>query len=814
MKYLGLTTKEATEILKKEGKNILYEKKEFTLIKSIYNSLAEPLLLILLIACLIYYFIGNFNDFLILTSSAFIILIINIYQNYQTEKTISKLKSLQQKYSEVYRDGIKKQIPAEELVVGDIILISEGERIPADLVILESSNLSIDESIITGESLPVRKDATSKTKNKKIDSDSIIYSGTLVVSGWMIGSVFKTGKNSKIGQMGLSLEALSSEEPLVKKEIAGIVNKLAIAGLFTCLFVFGYGYYVTSDYIKPLINAVTLAIALVPEELPIVLTIFLALSSLKLSKKGLIIRNKSIIETLGAANILCVDKTGTLTKNQMKLKKIITLNEIFDADDVELNQQATIIINYANLARYFNSKDSLDIEIEKVATKLNLDTSDYEFLAEKIVDQKFVYSRSYHQNGKPFVFIKGAFEEIIKISKISVRNEKFIYENFYNLTNQGYRVIAVGYSENKNPKSKFNFLGLLAFEDEIRKEVPEIVKTCQENGIRICMITGDYKNTAIHYAKEMGINNPENVITGEELDNLPNYLLNQKISETNVFARVEPKQKLRILNLLKTKGNIVAMTGDGVNDALALKTANIGIAIGEGGSDIAKETSDMVLNQNNLKNIVDGIIEGRRIYDNLGTTARYIYSFHLPLILISIVNTLLNLPALLLPIHITLLEFIIDPFSTIVFESIPGKKGPLSLKPRKGKYKLIQNMNLSKGTIYGFLIFVFVFTTYYLYAKESVTAGQTVSLFLILGLNLVLIYLNYSENLSLKELIKNKVYIISNLLLVTSIFVIYFYRDLLGLTEVSYSLTEQDIYLIIVLILGYFILGKTAQKFI
>lgn len=816
MKYLGHTNKEVEEILKKEGLNEVKERKSFPIFKSIISSLKEPMMVILLFACLVYYFIGQFNDFLILTVSAFIILSINLFQNYKTEISILKLKSLSQKTTEVIRDGEKKTIPAEQLVRGDIVLISEGERIPADILILESSNFSVDESILTGESLPVNKEqnkySSDTLKNKKINDSHLAFTGTLAISGWMIGSVIETGSNTKFGKMGLKLSTLLDEEPLVKKEIDRIVKNLAILGFLTCLFVFLYGYFSTQDYIRPLLNSVTLAIALVPEELPIVLTIFLALSSLRLSKTGLIVKNKSIIETLGAANILCVDKTGTLTKNQMKLSKIVTHQNVADSASKNWNPDVIEILRSAYLAKYFNSKDSLDKEIERVFNKLNVDVSDYKFLSEKVINQKFVFSRAYTISNNSEIYVKGAFDEVIKLCKLNQKAEKFIYEQFFDLTNKGLRVVAVACIKNKSIKAKFDLLGLLAFEDEIRPEVPETVKLCQNNGIRICMITGDHKNTAIYYANKIGLNNSDLVLTGEEIETLPNHLLDGKIKETNIFARIRPEQKLRILNLLKSSGNIVAMTGDGVNDALALKTANIGISIGEGGSDIAKETADIVLTENNLINIVEGIVEGRRVYDNLGTTARYIYSFHLPLILIAIFNVLLKLPELLLPIHITLLEFIIDPFSTLVFESIKGKKNSLNLKPRKGKFKLIQNLNLTKGTVYGFLIFVFVFMNYYINVSENVVSAQTTSLFLILGLNIILIYLNFSENLSFSELIKNKIYMVSNLVLILGVIFLYFFRETLNLTSISYNLTSQDLLTIFGLMLLYLILGKFAQK--
>jgi len=348
MKYLGHTTKEAEEILKTDGKNILYETKNYPLIISIISSFKEPMMLVLLLACFVYFFIGKFNDFLILTISAFIILNINIFQNYKTEQAIRKLKSLSQKFSEVIRNGEKIKIPSEDIVRGDIVILNEGERVPADILILESSNLSIDESILTGESIPALKESTNLNldilKNKKISEASLAFSGTILVSGWLIGSVQNTGQNTKIGKMGIKLSTLTDEEPLVRKEIDIIVRNLAIIAFFTCGFVFLYGYIITQDWVKPILNAVTLSIALVPEELPIVLTIFLALSSIKLSKLGLIVRNKSIIETLGAANILCVDKTGTITKNKMKLSKIITLKEVADGDSKNWNEDVIEIL--------------------------------------------------------------------------------------------------------------------------------------------------------------------------------------------------------------------------------------------------------------------------------------------------------------------------------------------------------------------------------------------------------------------------------------------------------------------------------------
>lgn len=763
MKYKGLTDLEAQKLLITNGPNEIPTSKKSFLLESLFKTLIEPMMVILLIACLLYYFIGEFRDFLILTFSALVIFSINIYQNYKTEESLKKLKSLTKAYCEVIRNGSKQIIESKMLVEGDYVLVSEGDRVPADLIILESSNLLIDESILTGESLPTEKDEIKESKVRNFEEKNLAYSGTLIMSGWLVGVVFQTGLNSKIGQIGKRLELIKDEEPQVKKEINNIVFNLAILCIFTCLFIFIYNYFVSKDLVISLIRSISLAIALVPEELPIVLTIFLALSSLRLSKSGLIIKNKAIVETLGATNIICVDKTGTITKNTLKLKKLIVNNSEYEIENLPLNQEVKDLIEGSYLATYFNSKDASDLEIIKIFENTDIDISKYESLEEGIIKRKFVYSKKYLYRKQFYTFAKGAYEQISKICRINEEYEDFYLNKIEELSKIGYRVIAVCSKKELKETStkKYELLGLLAFQDEIREDAREYVELCQNNNIRICLITGDYKNTASYFAKEVGLNNYEKVITGDELEKLDDEKLKKRIIDTNVFARITPKQKLKIVNLLKASKNIVAMTGDGVNDVLALKTANVGISIGHGGSDIAKEASDVILIENNLKNIVNAIIEGRRIYKNLGITGRYIFSFHLPIVLIAIFNTLFQLPQLLLPFHIAILEFIIDPFSTLVFESIPANKNLLAEKPRKSKYKLIENLNLTLGTYYGILMFLLIFIPFYAMHLNQVENYINISLINILALNIILILLNFKGNQTYSQLLKNKRFSIS-----------------------------------------------------
>ena len=739
--------------------------------------------LILLSACVIYFVIGRSLDYIILTVSALVIVSINVYQNYKSEEALEKLKDFTKKYCEVFRDGEKITIESKYLVEGDYVIVNEGDRVPADILIVESSNLLINESILTGESVPIRKKTIKDINLKKFTDDYIAFSGALITSGWMIGSVYKTGINSKIGELGKRLELIKDEEPQVKKEINKIVFNLAILCVFTCAFIFSYNYYQTSNLQNSIIYSISIAIALVPEELPIVLTIFLALSSLRLSNKGLIIKNKAIIETLGAANIICVDKTGTITKNNEKLKKIIYQDQDLDFERIELNQDIKRLLRASYLSKYFNSKDALDIEIEKIFSKTGIDISEFNSKEEGVLDRRFVYSKKYTKGKESYIFAKGAYEEISKICRIPSKYEDFMLDKIQELTNVGYRIIAVAElkTEREASSKKFELLGLLAFHDELRD-----------------------KNTAIFYANEIGLNNPQNVLTGDELEKLPDHKLRELIARTNVYARIQPHQKLKLVNFLKSRGNIVVMTGDGVNDSLALKAANIGISIGEGGTDIAKETSDIILIKNDLKSIIEGIKEGRRIYRNLGITARYIYSFHLPIILISIFNTFFQLPFLLLPVHIAFLEFIIDPFSTIVFESIPAQKNILAQTPRKANFKLIENMKIGVGTIYGVAMFFLIFIPYYLINSFDPESAKTVAILNLMILNIFLIYFNFSEEQTFFQVLKDRTFMIAITIISLITLGIYLIRDRLNSIGLGGSISEAE----------YLLLGGSVLLFV
>lgn len=808
MIYDGISTQEATRLRETYGFNEIESEKKISIFNLLIEAFKEPMLIILFVACFLYLIIGDMIDFLVLTASALIILTINITQSYKTSKTIEKLKSLTKKYTEVFRDGKKTLVESKYLVPTDYIIVTEGDRVPADVLIIDQGNLTIDESILTGESLPVQKINSTESYEGKENKKFFAYSGTLVSSGWLVGIVKKIGNNTKIGVLGKSLKKIPEQEPQVKKEISEIVKNLAILCVITCLFIWIWNIITIKDIISSTIYTVSLAVALVPEELPIVLTVFLALSATRLSKKNLIIKNKAIVETLGATNVICCDKTGTLTKNELKIKKILVADQEYDISKLELNENTKSLIKASYLATYFSSKDIIDSEISNLFSKTDIDVKPYRADKEGLISEKFVFSKSYEFRGGEAVFIKGAYEQISPLCRMSEKYEDFYISKIHELTNQGFRIIAIAekITIKSDKNKKFTFLGLIAFQDEIREESLEYVKLCQDNHIRICMITGDHKNTAKYVAEKVGIENYNEVLTGVEIDKISPDKLLEKIKSVNVFARITPEQKLKIVKALMHDKNIVSMTGDGVNDALALKTANVGLAIGKGGTDIARETSDVILLENNLKNIIEGIIEGRRIYSNLAITARYILSFHIPIVLLSISVAILQLPVLLLPIHIAILEFIIDPFSTIVFESIPAEKNLLSIKPRKGKFKLIENMNLKLGLYYGISIFFLVFLPYYYLNSPNIFSNQiqekyraeSIAIFIFLTLNIWLIIFNFASNIRMTEIFKSKVLLFSISLLTSTIILFYIFRTNLEFLKINYTFNQDDFLVLLV----------------
>jgi P-type Ca2+ transporter type 2C len=702
-KLIGLSDLQVKEQLKKFGYNELPSSKRRNIFFIIFDVIKEPMF-ILLVACgLLYFLLGDVQEAIMLTGFVFIVMSITLYQERKTERALEALRDLSSPRALVIRDGVEKRIPGREVVSGDILIVKEGDRVPADAELISSANLSIDESLLTGESVPVRKD--EQCNNTDEENCSCIYASTLVVQGHGVAKVISTGMNTKIGGIGKIIKTVSEEETRLQKETKKIVSYVVLIGMIVCaLVVIAYGI-TRSDWINGLLAGITLAMALLPEEFPVVLTIFLALGAYRISKKNVLTRKVPAIEMLGAATVLCVDKTGTLTQNKMTVKKIFADDKHIDFDDYlsnEIPEHFHELLEYGILAGQQNPFDPMEKAIKELGDKYLVGTEhihvnwnlEYEYALSK---KLLALSHAWRCNdGRDYcIAAKGAPEAIFDLCHMSELDIKNLEKEINNMAKAGLRVLGVAKSEFKEsnlPLTQhdfdFQFIGLIGFSDPVRPSVKGAVNECYNAGIRIIMITGDYPVTAQNIAKQIGLNNPDEYITGKELESISDDDLKNKIKTINVFARVMPEQKLRIVDALKSNGEIVSMTGDGVNDAPALKSAHIGVAMGERGSDVARECSDLVLLKDDFSSIVDSVRLGRRIFDNIRKAMAYILAVHVPIAGISLFPILLNLPLIFLPVHIVFLELIIDPACSTVFEAEPEEKNIMNRKPRDPKEPL------------------------------------------------------------------------------------------------------------------------------
>lgn len=730
--YSGLSSKQAQEYLISQGPNELPDaghKNFFNLLKEV---LREPMIFLLLACGSLYFVLGDKTEAAALLGSVLLIIALTIYQENKTEKTLEALKDLSSPKALVIRDSRQLKIPGREVVQDDIILLSEGDRIPADAIVLEETNFSVDESLLTGESMAVNKDSWLSQNLPAEDLDNkntyYVFSGTLVVKGQAIARVVKTGIKTEMGKIGVSLAAVEIEKTFIQKQIDFIVKNFALVGLIGCTIIFLIFALVRGEWLQGLLAGLTLAIGILPEEFPVVLTVFLALGAWRISKKQVLARRVTAVEMLGSTTILCSDKTGTLTQNKMTVASLALDGQLYNVSTKIKILPAAMseIVEYALLASPDNPFDPMEKSIKRLAKKVLIDTNqlhdNWEFLKEyQLQDELMAMSRIWHlDNSEDLIAAaKGAPEAIINLCHLPVEREKLIMKDVMAMAMFGQRVIGVAkaklksniLSDNQHDYD-FEFVGLLGLEDPIRPEVPQAIAECYQAGIRVIMITGDYPQTALHIAKELGLKNNDQAITGEELSKMTVAQLKKKIDTVNVFARVVPEQKLKIIQALKELDEVVAMTGDGVNDAPALKAAHVGIAMGGRGTDVAREAAALVLIDDNFASIVSAVRMGRRVYDNLKKAMGYILVVHLPIIALSVVPVLLGAPLALLPLHIVFLELIIDPACSISFETEPEESNIMNRPPRLITQKIFDKRTLVRTLIRGVTASIVVVAIY------------------------------------------------------------------------------------------------------
>ncbi len=774
----GLSEQEAAKRLKEEGFNELPFQKKKNFLFILFGVLREPMLLLLVGCGLIYLFLGEAQDALMLLTFVIVVVGITFYQERKTERALEALRDLSSPRALVVRDGQQRRVAGREVVRGDLIMLQEGDRVPADAVVLSCSNLLVDESLLTGESMPVRKlewDGGQDPRRPGGDDMPFVYSGTLVVQGRGYAQVNHVGVHTEMGKIGKALQEIKEERTLLQKEMNLIVRNFSIAGIALCSFVVLLYGFTRGNWLHGILSGLTLGMAMLPEEFPVVLLIFLTLGAWRISKSQVLTRRSHAIETLGAATVLCSDKTGTLTVNSMRLKTLCVQGRCFDVDVGKIAKLPEIVhglLEYGVLASQKDPFDPIEKELKAVSefylAKTEHIHKDWQLVKEyPLSKQLLALSHVWESPGRKHFIIaaKGSPEAIADLCHVSHDDFAKISLSIEEMARQGLRVLGVAkasFKKTELPDGQhdfiFEFVGLLGFVDPVRKSVPASVQEAHEAGMRVVMITGDYPATAVHIARQIGLRNPEECITGPELEKMDQAHLRQRIANINVFARVVPEQKLLIVNALKANGEIVAMTGDGVNDAPALKSANIGIAMGERGTDVARESSSLVLLNDDFSSIVIAVRLGRRIFDNLKKAISYIFAVHVPIAGMSFLPVLFQMPIVLLPAHIAFLELIIDPACSTVFESVGEEKGIMKRPPRNLKEALFNKKSFVVSLLQGMSILAVVFIVYAvsLYTKKGELESRTLAFATLVFANIMLIVTNLSWSKNIVEIIKTR----------------------------------------------------------
>jgi Ca2+-transporting ATPase len=766
----GLTEQEALERLAEDGYNELPAAKKRNIYHILWDVIREPMFLMLIACGVLYLMVGDREEALMLLGFVFVIIGITLYQEQKTERALEALRDLSSPRALVIRDGKQQRIAGREVVREDIVLISEGDRVPADAVLLSGSNVSVDESLLTGESVPVRKrawDGCLEMGRPGGDDLPFVYSGTLVVKGQGVTEVRATGPRTEIGKIGKALQILEPEETILQRQTRKIVRNFAIAGLSMCVLVVIVFGLTRGDWLNGFLAGLTLAMASLPEEFPVVLTIFLALGAWRISLRKVLTRRVPAVEMLGAATVLCVDKTGTLTQNRMTVTKLNVHGEQYDVDGKQLMLPEHLheVVEYSILASPVDPFDPMEKAMKELGGRTLANTDhlhkDWTLVREYPLSEKLLAMSDVWRspNAEDFlVAAKGAPEAIVDLCHFNEIQSKELNDQVTQMANKGLRVIGVAKAHFKAPALPteqhdfvFEFVGLLGLSDPIRPEVPNAVKECYTAGIRVIMITGDYPGTAKNIAHQIGLKPLDSIITGPELERMSDVELQERIKTTCVFARVVPEQKLRIVTALKANGEVVAMTGDGVNDAPALKAAHIGIAMGGRGTDVARESAALVLLDDNFASIVAAVRMGRRIFDNLKKAMAFIFSVHIPIAGMSILPVLLGEPLALLPVHVLFLELIIDPACSVVFEMENEEPDVMQRPPRKLDSPLFGRAMIFSGLIQGLGILAVVAGVYEFALNQNLGAGEArmfAFVSLVIG-NLGLIFSNRSRTQSI-----------------------------------------------------------------
>ncbi len=760
----GLPSATAIARLKQEGYNELPSGRSRSLFAIAWGIIQDPIFLLLVGGGVIYWVLGDLQEALILLGFVFFIMGIGLYQEGKTEHALEALRDLTSPRALVIRDGERNRIAGRDVVRGDIVVLAEGDRVPADAIVLSCSNLSTDESLLTGESLPVRKvaaaiDANGSTEMARPGGDDLpfVYSGTLVVQGQGMAQVRAIGAHTEMGKIGNALQTMKPELTPLQREMNRLVSRLFGIALSLCVAIVVVYGLTRGDWLKGILAGITLGMAILPNEFPVVVTIFLALGAWRISQNHVLARRAAAVETVGAATVLCVDKTGTLTLNQMAVQQLWA-DDFIDHHaeksypyDLSLHPQEPLpeavhtLVEFCILASQRDPFDPMEKAFKQLGDRYLAQTehlhNDWQLLRKYPLSPHLLAMSHVWQSadGKQYeIAAKGAPEAIADLCHFTSQQQQKLAAQVSQMAEQGLRVLGVAKASlldapppflpphpslnlahlpDQQHDFPFQFLGLVGLSDPVRPTVAAAIQECYTAGIRVVMITGDYPGTAQAIARQIGLLQMGAIMTGAELDHMSDAELQERIQSTNIFARAVPEQKLRLVNALKVKGEVVAMTGDGVNDAPALKAAQIGIAVGQRGTDVARESAALVLLDDDFSSIVQAVKLGRRIFDNLRKAMSYLLAIHIPIAGMSLIPVLFKLPLVLLPIHVAFLHLIIDPACSIVLEAEPAEATVMQRPPRNPKEPLFGRKTVGLAVLQGsgilmIVLIIFVVTLY------------------------------------------------------------------------------------------------------
>ena len=755
----GLTTAEARQRQQQYGKNELTPQKKENFLKKILHVLREPMFLLLLLAAAIYFVLGEPRDGAIMLVFVVGIITIDVVQEWKTDQTLNALKDLSAPRVTVLRDGTEQEIASADLVPGDLMMICEGIKVPADGVVLRCADLCVDESSLTGEAEGVWKvPADTVQEQKDYWRRDYCYAGTLVTQGTALVEVDRIGAATEYGKIGLGVASAPREDTPLQRQTGKLVRTCAVIAGVLFVLVGAFTWRNLPDHrfadrlIESVLSGVTLAMAMIPEEFPVILTVFLSMGAWRLARKNSLVRRLPSVETLGAVSVLCVDKTGTITMNQM------TVQELWTASGTERDLVETMGLGCETEAYDPMEKAMLRCCEEHGITRESL--FENKFVTEYAFTNELKMMGHVWRKGDGLVIAaKGSPERILTICELTDAERAAAETQVNALSSGGLRVIAVAAARPESEAAipaaltdcRLTLLGLVGLADPPRESVKDDIAVCNRAGIRVVMITGDNGVTASAIAKKIGIPGSGHMITGEALEAMTDEELRKAVQTVSIFSRVIPEHKMRIVKAFKENGEIVAMTGDGVNDAPALKYADIGIAMGKRGSEVSREAADLILMDDNFTTIVETVRDGRRIYDNIRKAVGYVFTIHIPIALSSLLAPFLGIAPtvlFLLPLHVVLLEVLIDPTCSIVLERQPAERDIMARRPRNPQEKLLTAGLLGKSVLQGLTVFAASFGAYFITLAgkaDNAPTARAVGLAVIMLANLFLVQVNSSD---------------------------------------------------------------------